>query len=106
MSIIWTDIVNVIVLLSSLFVVGGLLWLAKLTRSTGFYWKSAAFGWIALNRGLLVAGVWPFSVYSQQLALPFYLLFSVGIILTIRVLLRVYQPPQDPFRDTSNGPGA
>jgi hypothetical protein len=99
----WEATVNVAIAMSSLCIMGGFVWLARLTHASGFYWKVAAFAFLTINRGLLVLDEPFFVDHSQQFALGFYVLFAIGVVLTLKALLQVYQPPQDPFRDTSNG---
>jgi len=86
-----SDIPNVVVLILSVAILVGLLYVCRMTRANGFIWKAAAFGWIAFCRVMLVAGVHPFVQYSAQLALPFYVLFGIGLWLTITKLRSVYR---------------
>ena len=82
---------NLIIVVLALAMLVGLLYMCRMTRARGFVWKAAAFGWIAFFRILLVANIHPFVQYSSQLALPFYLLFGVGLLLTITKLRSVYR---------------
>lgn len=86
----YADLLNALVVAFAVAIFGGLLYLCKLTKANGFIWKAAAFGWVAIARILLVAHVGPFVKYSAQIILPFYLLFGVGVWLTIVKLLSVY----------------
>ena len=82
---------NGIITVISFVILLGLLWLARLTRANGFYWKAAAFAWVVVMRALLYARVEPFVKYSAQVTFPFYVMFLVGLVLTIRKLLLVYK---------------
>ena len=82
---------NIVVVVCAVVIMLGLLYVCKLTRADGFIWKAAAFGWVVVCRVLLVAGVHPFVVYSSQIVLPFYLLFIIGLWLTITKLRSVYR---------------
>ena len=95
----WPVYANAFVAASALLIVWGLLWLWNRTKAQGFIWKASAFGWIALCRILLVAEVHPFVVYSAQVALPFYVLFGIGLVLTISKLRSVYQTMTAPVVD-------
>jgi hypothetical protein len=87
----YADLINGLIVVASIAILCGLAYLVKLTKASGFYWKAAAFGWIALVRLLLVVRVEPFVVHSAQVTLPFYLLFGIGLWLTIAKLLSVYR---------------
>lgn len=84
---------NLFVVALALFCLAGELYLCHMTRASGFVWKAAAFGYALVTRGLLAFHVWPavFVDHSGQVILPFYILFGIGIVLTVLKLRSVYR---------------
>jgi len=93
-----TDIPNAVIAVFALVCFGGLAYTYRLTKASGFLWKAGGFGWIAFSRILLVADVEPFVTYSAQMALPFYVLYGAGLILTIHKLHSVYEHYMPAYR--------
>ena len=87
----YADAANAVIVLFCLGLLAGMIYLSKMTKANGFIWKAVAFGWLVVCRILLVAQVEPFATYSAQVTFLFYILFGVGMILTIVKLRGIYR---------------
>jgi hypothetical protein len=86
----WEEAINQAIVVSGLSLAAGSVWLSRLTGASGFYWQATAFVWVTVNRAFLVFHVPYFQDHTAQFALPFYLFFGIGLVLTISAMLRVF----------------
>jgi hypothetical protein len=84
------DLANYAIVLLAISVVVGFWYLWKLTDAGGFIWKSLGVTYLMVVRILLVTKIEPFVKYSAPFALPFYVMMTVGVWLTVFKLRAIY----------------